>query len=72
MLILDMWLSRSPAFEKTWIKHDVRTWSEWPAYFKVGGYGALLECLGWWNLHICFLFTGYLGVTEVATQVVIM
>ena len=44
----------------------------WKEYLSVGIYGAILECLGWWNLHVCFLFSGYLGVREVATQVVIM
>lgn len=39
---------------------------------SIGWYGALLECLSWWNLNICFMFSGYLGVSQIATQVVIM
>jgi Na+-driven multidrug efflux pump len=31
-----------------------------------------LECLGWWNLNIVFLFAGYLSVTSIAAQVIIM
>jgi MATE family multidrug resistance protein len=39
---------------------------------RIGLYGAILESLGWWNLHICFLFSGYLGTDSIATQVVVM
>mmetsp|Transcript_2578 Transcript_2578/g.4318 ORF Transcript_2578/g.4318 Transcript_2578/m.4318 type:complete len:348 (-) Transcript_2578:98-1141(-) len=72
LFILDYWISISKDFEGTWIKHDIRAFEEWGEYLRIGIYGAMLECLGWWNLNICFLFTGYLGVTQIATQVVIM
>lgn len=38
---------------------------------EVGWYSAILECLGWWNLNCCTFFTGYLGVTSLASQVII-
>jgi len=72
MLLLDGLIARREDFKETWIPNDGRVMQEWASYFKVGMYGAILECLGWWNLHICFLFSGYLGVVEIATQVVIM
>ena len=72
MLLLDFMITNRDDFKETWIKNDGRIWQEWASYFKVGIYGAGLECLGWWNLHICFLFSGYLSTEDVATQVVIM
>lgn len=72
MFIIDFWISQSSDFEQTWISHDGRSFEGWGEYLSVGLYGALLECLGWWNLNICFMFSGYLGVTSTATQVVIM
>lgn len=62
----------SEAFEKTYIALDSRAFELWGEYLEIGWYGALLECLTWWNLHICFMFSGYLGVTETAAQVAIM
>jgi Na+-driven multidrug efflux pump len=66
LIILDKWIGSREDFKETWIKHDERSKTEWGPYFKVGIFGALLECLGWWNLHICFLFSGYLGVNQIA------
>jgi Na+-driven multidrug efflux pump len=34
--------------------------------------GALQECLGWWNLNICFLFSAYLSTDNTAAQVVLI
>lgn len=31
-----------------------------------------MECLGWWNLNICFLFTAYLSTDNTAAQVVLL
>lgn len=72
MLIIEYWVRSSHEFEDTWIKHDSRSFTEWREYMSIGWYGALLECLSWWNLNICFMFSGYLGVSQIATQVVIM
>lgn len=62
MYILDNLIKLSPEFQKTWLRHDQRSFTEWNEYFRIGLYGAMLECLGWWNLNICFMFSGYLGV----------
>ena len=72
LFVLERFIGSREDFKETWIKNDDRSYQEWVSYFEVGWYGALLECLGWWNLHICFLFSGYLGVTQIAAQVVIM
>jgi len=72
MIILDFWISSSAEFKDTWVSIDERTYQEWPVYMRIGFYGAILECLGWWNLNICFLFSGYLGTASIAAQVVIM
>lgn len=61
-IILDQLINISPEFAQTKISHDPRSFTEWGEYFRIGLYGALLECLGWWNLNICFMFSGYLGV----------
>ena len=68
LLFLNIWLSKSDDFKDTWIpfthlKDDkYSATQDWPVYLRVGFYGAILECLGWWNLQICFLFSGYLGI----------
>ena len=67
MVLLDAYISRREDFKETWLPNDSNSYKEWRAYFKVGFYGAILECLGWWNLHICFLFSGYLGIIEIDT-----
>lgn len=67
LIILEKWISSRDDFKETWVKNDERCMTEWGSYFKVGIYGAMLECLGWWNLHICFMFSGYLGVKQIAT-----
>ena len=72
LLLLDCWMSFSGDFKETLVKYDCRSFTDWGAYMDVGIFGALLECLGWWNLDICFLFSGYLGVESIATQVVVM
>ena len=71
MIVIEFWVRNSHDFEDTWVPHDSRSFTEWGEYLSVGVYGALLESLAWWNLHICFLFSGYLGVSQIATQVVI-
>ena len=62
LVILDVLITMSPTFAGTIIPHDQRSFSGWNEYFSIGLYGALLECLGWWNLNICFMFSGYFGV----------
>lgn len=63
--ILDMWISMSGQFTQTRIPYDFRALQAWKEYLGIGIYGALLECLGWWNLNICMMFSGYLGVSYV-------
>jgi hypothetical protein len=65
MVALDLWIRFSKDFEGTVVSHDARSLQEWPVYLRIGLYGAILECLGWWNLHICFIFSGYLGTLEI-------
>ena len=73
LIILDIWMYCSDDYKDTLVrKHDKRSFTGWDEYMKVGFYGAILECLGWWNLNICFLFTGYLSKNAISTQVVIM
>ena len=69
---MDYYLTNGTYFKDTYVKSDERTYTEWGEYMRIGFYGALQECLIWWNLNICFMFSGYLGVTEIATQVIIM
>ena len=53
-IFLEVWITTSEAFVDNWIHyHNGSGFSAWRQYFKVGWYGAILECLGWWNLNIC-------------------
>lgn len=65
-VILDVLIATSADFAHTMVSHDQRSFSGWEDYFSIGLYGALLECLGWWNLNICFMFSGYFGVRQIA------
>ena len=71
MLVLDWLIKVSPDFKNTVVSHDKRSFTGWKEYFRVGIFGAILECLGWWNLNLCFLFSGYLGIDQIAVQVII-
>jgi len=72
LILLDSLMSFSGEFQETLVPYDWRSFKDWKGYMDIGLFGALLECLGWWNLDICFLFSGYLGVDTIATQVVVM
>jgi hypothetical protein len=67
MIIMDHYLVNSNDFKDTYVKSDSRTYTDWKEYMRIGFFGAIQECLIWWNLNICFLFSGYLGVTQIAT-----
>ena len=72
MIILDYWMSVSGDFEESLVKIDNRAFKGWCSYLSIGFFSAILECLGAWNLNICFLFSGYLGVTSIDTQIVVV
>lgn len=64
--LLEIFVRRSAAFAETYVTVDKQAFERWGEYLEVGWYSAVLESLSWWNLHICFLFSGYLGVNEAA------
>lgn len=72
LIVIEIMIRNSPDFEQTFIPIGKDAFTGWGEYMSIGLYSATLECLGWWNLNICFLFSGYLGTTEIAAQVVIM
>ena len=59
---LEILVRSSESFKDTYISIDSRAFKGWYDYLEVGFYSAILECLTWWNLNICFMFSGYLGV----------
>lgn len=66
LLILEIWIRYSDNFEKTFKQFNFQSFQKWKEYMQIGLFGAILECLGWWNLNIVFLFAGYLSVTSIA------
>lgn len=66
MAILQLWILTSSEFEKARVGLDMRAFDEWGEYLRIGLNGAFLECLGWWNLNICFLFSAYLETDSTA------
>ena len=66
LIILEILIRCSETFKDTYIPLSADSFTCWGEYLTIGIYSALLECLGWWNLNICFLFSGYLGIAETA------
>lgn len=71
-ILLEMFIRCSSAFKNTYRSFEYKSIQMCGEYMKVGLYSGFLECLTWWNLDACFLFTGYLGVSSINAQVVIM
>ena len=51
---------------------NVWNWQELKNYLRIGIPGMLMLCFEWWALELLAIFTGLLGVNELAAQVVIV
>lgn len=45
---------------------------DWPAYIKLAVPTTLLMCIEWWAFEFVIIFSGIIGVKELAAQVAIM
>lgn len=52
-------------FDKT-ILYDIKT------YLRIGVPGMLMLCFEWWAFELLAIFTGLLGVNQLAAEVVII
>jgi len=52
--------------------YDLSVFKDIPKYLRIGVPGMLMLCFEWWAFEILALFTGLLGVDELAAEVVII
>lgn len=52
--------------------YDWRTVRELGAYLRIGINGMLMLCFEWWAFELLAIFTGLLGVRDLAAEVVII
>lgn len=45
---------------------------DWPAYIKLAVPTTFLMCIEWWAFEFVIIFSGIIGVKELAAQVAIM
>ena len=72
-VLTDMWCRRTPEISKTMVPFLSRNscmnlWTN----FRLGLPGAFMTCFEWWCFEILTLFTGLMGVSEIAAEVVVV
>lgn len=51
---------------------DEETFLDWPFYLKLAAPTTFLMCIEWWAFEFVVIFSGILGVKELAAMVAIM
>ena len=72
MILTDLWVSWSKICPEAWIKIDKEAFKEWGSYLKIGIPGACMLCFEWWAFELLAIFSGYLGVIQLAAEVVVI
>jgi len=76
MVISDI-IIRYKKDDEAWFK-DMVFWYDWsvtkdiPNYLKIGIPGMLMLCFEWWAFELLAIFTGLLGVDQLAAEVMII
>jgi len=71
-ILLDMYIHFSGVCGKTWVTPDRRIFQNLGEYVKIGIAGALMLCFEWWAFELLAIFSGYLGIYDLAAEVVII
>lgn len=52
--------------------YDRTCWEDLGTFLKIGVPGMLMLCFEWWAFELLAIFTGLLGVAQLAAEVVII
>jgi len=74
MIIADVWirLKSKTDFKDMVFWYDSTVLHDLCEYLKIGVPGMLMLCFEWWAFELLAIFTGLLGVDQLATEVVII
>jgi len=70
MIICDTWCMTKPSLRKTFACPDLEMFKDLWAYFKIGFSGAMMLCFEWWAFELLAIFSGLLGVDQLAAEVI--
>ncbi len=73
MIFADLIIRFSPTFRRTrcaFDKHSIL--SNWGEYLKIGVPSAFMVCFEWWALEILAIFSGFISVAALASQVIVV
>lgn len=75
MGIADFILARSSAFAETripFLHTGQAIIQNWGDYLRIGVPGALMVCFEWWAFELLAIFSAYMGVADLAAEVVVI
>lgn len=74
MIIADIWIRvvADKEFENMVFFYTSSIFKEIPKYLRIGVSGMLMLCFEWWAFELLAIFTGLLGVDQLAAEVVII
>jgi len=74
MVASDLWIKRlsGTTFKGMIFCYDSTVYKNVCAYLKIGLTGMLMLCFEWWAFELLAIFTGLLGVKDLAAEVVII
>ena len=72
MVFTDAYLIITKTASKTYVKFDRDALRGWGYYLKIGIPGACMLCFEWWAFELLAIFSGYLGVVQLAAEVVVI
>lgn len=73
MILTDFVIYRSSTFDRTRAPlFSSSLFSNWWDYLRIGIPGACMLCFEWWAFEFLAVFSGYMGVAQLAAEVVII
>jgi len=74
MVLTDIWIrwKKNSDFKDMVFWYDSSCWSDLGTFLKIGIPGMLMLCFEWWAFELLAIFTGLLGVNDLAAEVVII
>jgi MATE family multidrug resistance protein len=61
-----------PSVQRTLQPWDMKAWSNWGEYVRLGMPGTVMLCSEWWAYEILTVFASLLGTADVAAQTIIL
>jgi len=74
MIITDLWVryKKDQDYQNMIFFYDSSCYKELGAYLRIGVMGMLMLCFEWWAFELLAIFTGLIGVKDLAAEVVII